>query len=99
MLERLTVDDFVPFVGKRFDLVVDDARIEAELAWARTVGAAPPPGSSSRRTFSLALRTAPEVRLPQRIYGVVHPRLGRLDLFLVPIAPEGPGNLYEAVFN
>lgn len=99
MLDELTLDDFAPHVGERFDLVADGARLDAVLAWARAVGPAPPPGSGRRWTFSLAFRTASEVRLPQRIYGVVHPRLGRIDLFLVPIRPEGPGNLYEAVFN
>lgn len=99
MLDELTLDDFAPHVGERFDLVSEGTRIASELAWARAVGEAPPPGSDRRWTFSLVFRTAAEVRLPQRIYGVVHPRLGRLDLFLVPIRPEGPGNLYEAVFN
>jgi hypothetical protein len=99
VLEQLTVDDFAPWVGARFELRVEERAIVAELAWARSVGERPAPGSVRRWTFSLGFRTPPEVRLPQRIYGVVHPKLGRLDLFLVPVQPDGQGNLYEAVFN
>jgi hypothetical protein len=99
VLDRLTVEDFAPCVGERFELFVGESSVAAELAWARSVGERPAPESGRRWTFSIAFRTAFEVRLPQRIYGLVHPRLGRLDLFLVPIRPDGAGNLYEAVFN
>jgi hypothetical protein len=99
VLERLTVDDFAPWVGQLFELRDGETAIEAELAWARAVGERPDPGSPRRWTFSLGFRTPPEVRLPQRIYGVLHPELGRLDLFLVPVQPDAQGNLYEAVFN
>lgn len=99
MLDRLTVDDFAPWVGERFSLDTGGALVAAELAWARAVGERPPAASARRWTFSLGFRTPPEVRLPQRIYGVVHPALGRLELFLVPVQPDAEGNLYEAVFN
>lgn len=99
MLERLTVDDFTPWLGAPFELLDGDVPIASELAWARSVGERPVLGSARRWTFSIGFRTPREVRLPQRIYGVVHPRLGRLDLFLVPVQPDAGGNLYEAVFN
>jgi hypothetical protein len=99
VLDKLTVEDFLPLVGESFELLAGEATFPAELAWARSVGERPAPESGRRWTFSLAFRTAPDVRLPQRIYGLTHPRLGRLDLFLVPIRPDGGGNLYEAVFN
>jgi hypothetical protein len=37
--------------------------------------------------------------LPQRIYRLRHPVMGELDLFLVPIGPDGEGMRYEAVFT
>jgi hypothetical protein len=49
--------------------------------------------------FSLVFRAAPTVRLPQQIYRVAHDRLGVLEVFLVPIAPDKDGSRYEAVFN
>lgn len=49
--------------------------------------------------FSLQLRGPRAPLLPQAIYPVVHPSLGRLELFLVPIRSDGAGSVYEAVFN
>jgi hypothetical protein len=40
-------------------------------------------------------RGGPTPPLPQRIHALEHPRLGRLELFLVPIGPE----TYQAVFT
>jgi hypothetical protein len=37
--------------------------------------------------------------LPQRIYALEHPRLGRLEIFLVPIGREDGHLLLEAIFN
>ena len=99
MLDRLTVADFAPHVGKTFEIETGETRVAAELAWARNVGEEPPSESGRRRAFSIALRTAPDVRLSQRIHAVQHPALGRLEIFLVPVQPDARGNLYEAIFN
>lgn len=45
--------------------------------------------------FSLLFRTPENVHLQQGTYPLEHPTLGRLDLFLVPLAR----GLCEAVFN
>jgi hypothetical protein len=37
--------------------------------------------------------------LPQAIYQLEHDRMGTMDIFLVPIGPDGQGMGYEAVFN
>ena len=44
-------------------------------------------------------RGGPTPPVPQRIYGVEHARIGRLDLFLVPLGPDDAGQRYEAVFT
>jgi hypothetical protein len=36
--------------------------------------------------------------LPQATYPVEHDELGRMEIFLVPIGPDGSGMRYEAVF-
>ena len=52
------------------------------------------------RTEPFTLTFVAEPGLDQRIYELEHPRLGRLDLFLVPIGPGPDGRArYEAVFN
>jgi hypothetical protein len=37
--------------------------------------------------------------LPQCIYQLNHDSLGSLEIFLVPVGPEGQNMQYEAVFN
>ena len=49
--------------------------------------------------FSIWFQGPADVYLPQQIYGLDHERLGRLDLFLVPVGKNEDGFQYEAVFN
>jgi hypothetical protein len=49
--------------------------------------------------FSLLFRGPRQPLLPQRIYPVEHDRLGRFDLFIVPVKRDAQGLYYEAVFN
>ena len=56
-------------------------------------------GKRVRRPFSLIYRGPLTPILPQQIYPVEHPELGTLELFLVPVGPEGGGMQYEAVFT
>jgi hypothetical protein len=37
--------------------------------------------------------------MPQRIHPVEHDRLGRFELFLVPVGPDHIGMRYEAIFT
>jgi hypothetical protein len=49
--------------------------------------------------FSLLFRGPLQPLLLQQIYPVEHDRLGRFDLFIVPIRRDAHGLYYEAVFN
>jgi hypothetical protein len=49
--------------------------------------------------FSLLFRGPQQPQLPQQIYPVEHDRLGRFELFIVPVKREAHGLYYEAVFN
>ena len=49
--------------------------------------------------FSLIFRGDKSKVYPQRTYAVEHDLIGSFDLFLVPIARNQEGTLYEAVFN
>src|SRR5258708_14633689 len=49
--------------------------------------------------FSVVFCCGLDQVLPQRIYGLEHDKLGRLDLFLVPIKKDEQGVHYVAVFN
>lgn len=97
MAERPTHASFAACVNDTFRLVAGETHHAAVLVEAKALG----PGARAAREverFSLVFRTAPEVVLPQRVYRLEHDSLGALDLFLVPIGPDGEGMCYEAVF-
>ena len=57
--------------------------------------------ASTRRyvNFSLVFRGPGQPLFPQQIYAFEHDRLGRFDLFIVPIKRDARGLYYEAVVN
>jgi hypothetical protein len=52
-----------------------------------------------RDGFSLLLRAPVSLGISQGIYPVQHPRLGRLEIFMVPVGADEGTVQYEAVFN
>ena len=57
-------------------------------------------GSTRRQvSFSLVFRGPHQPLLPQQIYAFEHDRLGRFDLFIVPIRRDVHGLYYEAIVN
>jgi hypothetical protein len=93
---NLALDDFAQHVGQLFDASADAATMSLEL-----ISATPLRGhhSNPRSGFSLVFRGAMAPTLAQCTYRVVHPAHGEMDIFLVPIGPDGAGMRYEAIFN
>ena len=52
-----------------------------------------------RAPFSLVFHNASALLFPQQTYRMHHPRLGSTEIFLVPVAQDKTGFLYQAVFN
>jgi hypothetical protein len=95
MLDQLTREDFEPLLGQSLKLEAANGATQAEVAETRAI-ANPSPRAAP---FALVLR----VREPwggQGLYRLSHPTRGAIDLFLVPVGPDGKGGTcYEAVFN
>src|SRR5256885_1499271 len=82
-----------PLLEEGFELVADEeTRFEVELT---QVTESEPPGAARRSQFAVVFSGPADPTLPQRIYGLEHPKLGSFSLFLVPIA----AGRYEAVFT
>lgn len=93
----LTLEHFAPLQGQRFELHAEDlAATELALVEAQALTAHP---GALRAPFSLVFEGPAEPLLPQATYGLAHPALGPLDIFLVPVARGPAGIRYEAVFN
>jgi hypothetical protein len=91
-LAALTAEDFEPLLHEPFSL---GSQFEIELIDVSSSGTA----GSARPQFSLLFRGGPTPPLAQGVHGLEHARLGRLDLFLVPLGPDEEGQRYEAVFT
>lgn len=97
-LDELTCAAFARHEGDDFTADSEDGDRRA----LRLLAADPATSAADgrRAPFSLLFGCDDPVPLGQRIVGVEHPVLGRLDLFLVPIGPgNGHAMRYEAIFN
>lgn len=96
-MELLTLEHFAGCVNETFKAALQDGDIDFVLVEARPItGGAPHP---VRAPFSLLFRNSAALLFPQQTYRMSHDRVGGFDIFLVPIAREREGFLYQAVFN
>jgi hypothetical protein len=95
MADDLNLSAFAGQLQTKFQMRLDpESALELELIQVEEHRA-----TEQAESFSL-LFLAPAGAPPvQRIYRLEHERLGELDLFLVPVARDGQGLYYEAVFN
>jgi hypothetical protein len=112
-LAALTDEDFARHTGSLFLLPVAPGAPNPPGTPDAEAAAAPPPiplelveviaghlrPGGARRTFSVVFRGPRGLRLMQRTYRLRHDEMGTIEIFLVPIAPDAQGPLYEAVFN
>ena len=93
----LTLNQFAPLQGQLFELHAGgDGTVPVALIEANALTSQP---GAARAPFSLVFEGPAEPLLPQAIYGLAHPALAPLDIFLVPVARSPAGIRYEAVFN
>lgn len=97
-MELLTLEHFAGCVNETFTASLSDMDVPFVLVEARPLeGAAA--ANPHRLPFSLLFRNESPFLFPQQIYAMKHPRVGEVGIFLVPIAQERAGFLYQAVFN
>jgi len=100
MLDALTKETFEQLLGQSFDVALASGEtLRLTLLHVREAMAGGI-GSPHRTPFSLLFRGGPRDQyLPQRIYDLVHPELGTLSIFIVPVGPDEGAMRYEAVFT
>ena len=97
MLEKLTIDDFLPLVGSSFWLYHGEHKVEMRLERAAAVMASEA-ARLKRKAFSLYF-LAPLV-VPQGVHRLTHEAFAEpLDIFVVPIGQQPNGFTHEAVFT
>jgi len=92
-IERAVAATFAEHLHSSFRVHHDGAAIALDLV-------AVADSSTPRQvTFTLLFRGPARPVLAQQIYSFEHDRLGRFDLFIVPVGQDAQGLAYEAVFN
>lgn len=95
MIESLTCQDFEALPPGSLALEHEGQRLALHVIEARELT----PVSSRQHPFALVLAGPASPVLPQGIYGLLHPRCGRMDLFMVPIGRDASHTRYELIFN
>jgi hypothetical protein len=96
MLDRLRKEDFEPLLGKTLTLQAGEEAIAFEVAQVLPINN---PSPRPEAPFALILRAPNTCRAAQGIFRMDHPTHGALDLFVVPVGPDGQGMCYEVIFN
>jgi hypothetical protein len=96
-MDLLTLEHFSGCVNETFSAALNEGEIEFVLVEARAIEQRMP--NAMRVPFSLLFRNTAVFLFPQQIYQMRHPRIGEVGIFLVPIAREREGFLYQALFN
>jgi hypothetical protein len=99
MPQQHTQADFSEHLNTKFRVLAEAPRpVELELIEVKGWTTQPEEQQGMER-FSLIFSGPSDIFMPQNLYRLAHERMGELDIFLVPIAPESGGFRYEAVFN
>ncbi|BDU19172.1 hypothetical protein [Dyella sp. GSA-30] len=97
-MQFLRLDQFAAHLNETFMVEIDQMRAPFVLVEARPLPYQPMPGLV-REPFSLLFRNESAIVFPQRTYNMQNDRMGEFGIFLVPIARDKDGFIYQAVFN
>ena len=100
----LMYETFLPHVNAKFRLLLDDAEtVEMELVEATHITGAhsrvPNKNGLVQDVFSLMFHGPEDRILPQRSYPFEHEKIGRFELFLVPVEKLPGAIRYQVIFN
>lgn len=101
VLRSLTCEEARDLVGSRFQVRFDDGlTVDLQLEEVVLVMEKHVSPQMHRDAFAMHFRGPRNQQLQQGTYPIVHDTLGGpLPMFIVPIAVEQPGVLYEAIFS
>ncbi|KAB2933821.1 MAG: hypothetical protein F9K25_05035 [Candidatus Contendobacter sp.] len=97
MLDTLTLDHWRECLGQDFRVRLgQEAGLDLKLTSVTPLGA---DGGYRRQPYSLLFAGPLTPLLPQAIYPLRSESLGELEIFLVPLGPQGQTMRYEAIFT
>jgi Domain of unknown function (DUF6916) len=96
MSNLLTLGHFSSLLQRVFQVREDEIALDLTLIDASALRSPP---DQPREPFALLFRGPSQPILAQGIHRMHTETLGTLEIFLVPIGPDGIGQRYEAIFN
>jgi hypothetical protein len=96
-MDLLTLEHFAGCVNETFAACLEEVEVPFVLVEARPLQQRVP--NAMRAPFSLLFRNESSFLFPQQTYRMRHARIGEVGIFLVPVAQERAGFLYQAIFN
>ena len=94
-LATIKIEDFALHRDTLFDMRTAGGTVPLKLVKVDPAGASGREGGA----FALLFVAPAGPWLPQATYPVVHPVLGAMEIFLVPVGPTQGGNGYHATFT
>jgi len=98
VMQFFQLSHFAGHLNETFKVDIDQISTSFVLVEARPLPYRPTAGMV-REPFSLLFRHEAAVVFAQRIYTMKHDSLGEFGVFLVPIARDRDGFIYQALFN
>jgi hypothetical protein len=97
-MQMLSYENFAGHLRETFSLSVGESSVDVTLVEAQRRPTRVVAGIRAE-PFVLYFKCQNPVLLPQKLYPFSNPGMGKLSIFIVPIAREKDGVIYEAVFN
>lgn len=97
-MQVMTLQNFAGAANQAFGLHVGEAEMPVTLVEVKPLPPRPFPGML-REPFSLLFRSESQLVLPQRTYRLSNAQMGEFQVFLVPVARDTQGIIYQAVYN
>ncbi len=97
-MQLLSYETFAGHVREAFSLSLGEAAVDVTLVEARRRPPRVSPGlraEPSRFTSNAKARCC----CRKKLYPLSNPGMGKIEIFIVPVAREKDGVIYEAVFN
>lgn len=99
MYPTLSRQRFADYLGTEFTVVVGgNQRVSLTLVEVKPLGTRET-GALSIESYSLLFEGPTAPMLPQSSFQFVHPYLGELVIFIIPLGPRSGIMRYEAVFD
>jgi len=97
-MQTFSYDSFAGHVKQAFSVSIGESSVDLTLVEAQRRPARVVAGLRAE-PFVLYFKSQSHVLLPQKMYPFSNSSMGKLSIFIVPIAREKDGVVYEAVFN